>query len=563
MKNIKLSLGALALVTLTVLASCQPVTEKAGVILSLQGSNGARDYTANELFARYSGNATGVARYYEAAIELVIRNEMKLEANASVLAEIMIKAENRVEGVKESARSAAETNRTSYDNELESKLDSFNVEDLEELKDYFAYQLMKEEVEDQFYKNNKRELLVGADDYVGYLDTRLPYHVKHILVNVSASSNSFYNGEIAEADAKKLNSVINRLAVQQRGETFGDIARQSSDDPVSASNFGDLGIMSLATSFVNEFKLGVYSYESMFNTLTDNEASKLNIPEYAYDLIQDELGLGEMPFGAFTLLDTVANVTRDSQGNQVNNGSALYFPRNIYFNRYINLRNISVIIPEDIDGNVISTTGLPGFRAVPELNNKVVLTDEVGRPILAVRGGSGSGGGGYQGMHFIVVERSPLLETVEGVSLENYYTTEIPGTTAFPKNSGVELKTFVNFKRTTTRIYKERSETLNGEIKTFDKLLNGRILEKLLASQDVSFNDEALQEAVEYYIYVTRRNNTFNDDLSYQQSWENYTNTLEYQEYERGRLISDLCAEEFSNASTSVEFDLEGACYVK
>jgi hypothetical protein len=125
------------------------------------------------------------------------------------------------------------------------------------------------------------------------------------------------------------------------------------------------------------------------------------------------------------------------------------------------------------------------------------------------------------------------------------------------------LKTFVNFKNATTRIYKERAETLNGEIKTFDKLLNARILEKLLASQNVSFNDEDLQEAVEYYIYVTRRNNTFNDNLSYQQSWENYLNTLEFQLYQRQRLISNVCAEEFLNANTSVEFEVGGTCYVK
>jgi hypothetical protein len=147
MKNFKFSIGALALVSLTVLASCQPVTEKTGVVLTLTGNSEPIEYTADDLFDRYSGNATGVARYYEAAIEIVIRNEMTLEENASVLAEIMTKAENRVEGVKESARSAAETNRTSYDSELETKLNSFNVENLEELKDYFAYQLMKEEVE--------------------------------------------------------------------------------------------------------------------------------------------------------------------------------------------------------------------------------------------------------------------------------------------------------------------------------------------------------------------------------------------------------------------------------
>jgi hypothetical protein len=82
MKNFKFSIGALALVSLTVLASCQPVTEKTGVVLTLTGNSEPIEYTADDLFDRYSGNATGVARYYEAAIEIVIRNEMTLDENA-------------------------------------------------------------------------------------------------------------------------------------------------------------------------------------------------------------------------------------------------------------------------------------------------------------------------------------------------------------------------------------------------------------------------------------------------------------------------------------------------
>lgn len=563
MNYLKTTLGALALVSLTVLASCDSVTAQEGVVLTVKGSTETLEYTAEDLFSQYKGNATGVARFYEAAIELVIRNEMNQEANADTLAEIMTKAENRVDGVKESAQSAADTNRTNYDDELQNKLDSYNVEDLTELKDYFAYQLMKEEVEEQFYEDNKVELLVGAEDYTGYLDTRLPYHVKHILVNVTAGANAYYDGQISADNARKLASVIDRLALQQNGETFGDIARDASDDSVSAANFGDLGIMSLSTSFVNEFKLGVYSYEALFSQNADIVANKekLNVPTASAEAIGDEIGLTEIPYGAVAALKDYAELTKDELGNLVNDGDTLYYPRNIVFNRYFNRHNVSVVVPEDLDGNPIAEAG-QGFIAVPELNNKVVLTDELGRVILVVRGGT-SGGSGYQGIHFIVVERSALVDEVNGVSLENYYTTEIPGTADFPKIGNVEMRTFVNFKDATTRIYNERATTISNEVKTFDKMYQARILEKLMAAQSVTFVDENLQEAVLTYIQVTRESNAFNDGLSYRESWDAYTNALEFQERERLRLIPMVCAEDFSEFLASVEYAEGGLCYVQ
>jgi parvulin-like peptidyl-prolyl isomerase len=565
MNRTKLTIATLALVSLVSLSACNnPVTNNdEGLIITIKGANGTDiGYSADDLFEQYRGNQTGVARFVDAITEVVIRNEINQTdaASTALRNEILAKAENRVDGVKEQARSNADSNGSNYNTELDTLLESYNVEDLEELKDYFAYELMKEEVEDRYYQDNKESFLLGDEYGPGYLDYRMPYHVKHILVKVSASGGDLYNGRISETEAKKLYAVGNRLALQQNNETFGEIAREMSEDTGSAANFGDLGIMSKATSFVNEFKLGVYAFDSVFNETTEvvNNADKLGVPEFASEFFSN-LGLGEIPFYAFDLLNQWANITKDVDGNPVNDNNPLYYPRNVVFNEYFNRHNISVITPTGIDGDY----DLPGFRAVPELDNQEVLTDENGRVILAVRAGTGSGEGGYQGVHFIVVERSALIETLNGVSLEDYYTTEIPGTSAFPKNGdGEDLVTFVNYKVTTTANYKERAETVSTEIRNFDRHLSFRMIEQLMDEQAVDFNDETLEQAVLNYFEVTRSSSAFDEALQQENTWNSYIEYLEYQEFQRERLVDLDCAFDYQNPNAT-SFDIGGACYVK
>jgi parvulin-like peptidyl-prolyl isomerase len=564
MNRTKLTVATLALVSLVSLSACNnPVTNNdEGSIITIKGADGANiSYSADDLFNQYRGNQTGVSRFVDAITEVVIRNQINQEdaATTALRNEILAKAENRVDGVKEQARSNADANGTNYNTELDTLITSYNVEDLEELKDFFAYELMKEEVEDRYYQDNKENFLLGDDFGPGYLDYRMPYHVKHILVKVSANGADLYNGRITENEAKKLFAVGNRLARQQNNETFGEIAREMSEDTGSAANFGDLGIMSKATGFVNEFKLGVYAYDSVFNQNTEvqQNAAKLGVPDFAFDFFED-LGLGEIPFGAFDLLNQWANVTKDVNGNPVNNNDPLYYPRNVVFNEFFNRHNVSVITPESLDG----VSNLPGFKAVPELNNKVVLTDENGRVILAVRAGTGTGDGGYQGIHFIVVERSALIDIVNGVSLEDYYTTEIPGTSAFPKVNGSDALTFVNYKVTTTANYKQRAETVSTEIRNFDRHLSFRMIEQLIDEQEVTFIDVDLEAAILNYFNVTRESSTFDENLQQENTWNNYVEYLEYQAFQRGRLIAIDCAFEYQDPTSDL-FNIGGVCYVK
>ncbi|MEN9819322.1 MAG: hypothetical protein RL379_100 [Bacillota bacterium] len=564
MNRTKFAIASFALATLVTLSACSnPVTENTdGFLITMKDKDGnATGYTADQLFGNYRDNEFGVSKFVEAVTELVIRNQINQEdaESQALKAEILRKADISVDGVKETARNNASTNGTNYNDELNTLLESYNVEDLEELKDYFAYRTMKQEVEDRYFDNNLSSFVTGNEFGPGYLNERLPYHVKHILVKVSAAGADLYNGRITEAESKKLFAVANRLAIQRNGETFGEVAREMSEDG-SKEQFGDLGIMSKATSFVNEFKLGIYAYDAVFNQNAEvvEKSEELNVPQTAIDYFE-ELGLGTIPFHAFVSLDQFANVTKDINGNPVNNNDTLYYPRNVIFNQYFNRHNISVVTPESLGGGDYI---YEGFRNVPELNNQRVLTDENGKVILVVRAGTGSGDSGYQGIHFIVVERSALIDIQNGVSLEQYYTTEIPGTPNYPTSNGQDLVTFVNFNVTTTANYKTRSETVTNEIRNFDRFFNFRMLEQLIAEQEVTFIDEDLESAVLNYMDVTRRSSTFDQNLQEINTWNTYIEFLEYQAFQRQRLIDTDCAYAYQTNDEGL-FNQGGVCYVQ
>ena len=563
MNRTKFAIASFALATLVTLSACSnPVTENSdGYLITMKDKDGnSTGYTADQLFGNYRDNEFGVSKFVESVTELVIRNQInQADAETEALkAEILRKADISVDGVKETARNNASTNGTNYNDELNTLLESYNVEDLEELKDYFAYRTMKQEVEDRYFDDNLSSFVIGDAFGPGYLNERLPYHVKHILVKVSAAGSDLYNGRITEAEAKKLYAVANRLAIQRNGETFGEVAREMSEDG-SKEQFGDLGIMSKATSFVNEFKLGIYAYDSVFNQNAEvvEKRDQLNVPETALEYF-DDLGLATIPFHAFVSLDQYANVTKDINGNPVNNNDTLYYPRNIIFNEYFNRHNIAVVTPESLGGGDFN---YDGFRTVPELNNQRVLTDENGKVILVVRAGTGSGDSGYQGIHFIVVERSALVETQNGVSLEDYYTTEIPGTPNYPSANGEDLVTFVNFNVTTTANYKTRAETVTNEIRNFDRFFNFRMLEQLIAEQEVTFVDEDLEDAVLNYMDVTRRSSTFDQNLQEINTWNTYIEFLQYQAFQRQRLIDTDCA--YAYLDNAGLFNQGGVCYVQ
>lgn len=620
MKKSKLTLSIMAsLLTTMSLAGCSEAVTKGkdGYILTLTNSSGAVvNVTADELFDSYYNDVSGVKNMFDVVYELYVRNHWNDPALKAKLKEIQSTAKIKVKNDKDTANDNTSSTK-SYEEALQEILDEKGVENLKELYSKYEYELMKEKYEEDFYKNRLLDLrdgfTFGQTTKAGYLKEKIPYHVKHILVNVDADGSALYNGEISQANAKKLSSVVKIIAentgTEESAYSFGQLALEQSDDTTSAATYGDLGVMDKDTSFINEFKLGIYAFDAIHNKETVDNKDLIDIPEEQEEFFKTDTDavIGQIPYDVFVELGRVAEMEKDSNGWEVNSGKAFFFPRNIYFNKYLNNHRVSVIVPNNLptadqlyqpDATTGKATGteayvgeanatyaaLPGFQAkgsklqnINWINNTdgKVLCDETGNVILVVRGG----GSNYQGVHFIAVERSALQETVtkivdgneETISLSEYYTPyyeaqkNLPEGVSFPTYSNGQPKdVFVNKFNSKTTDQKARAEKIEGYIKNYDSNMSTYIYE-LLAEQDLQFHGEEgvkIQNAIDAYIKSVRENSDFNALQTWEQTWKEYMEYIQNQTAQRSKdkLLSATCAVDFEGSHDSSAWKKGGMC---
>ena len=107
-----------------------------------------------------------------------------------------------------------------------------------------------------------------------------------------------------------------------------------------------------------------------------------------------------------------------------------------------------------------------------------VLVDETGRPILVTRSGSGSGDSdsGYQGIFFIIAQRSPFVKSSDQsvsdllTSLDAYWTMDVPASNADVS----KMNTYVTYIKGTNEDYEKRAELIETNVKGFDSHMNFR-----------------------------------------------------------------------------------------
>ena len=631
MKKSKIGLGIVAaLASVTALASCSEVkatNSSEGYVLTYTNSSGQKiNYTAEELFGSYFDQTSSISSMFEKVYKLIVRNYFKVEdAGKNKYPDIERDAKNDVEGVKSTANKNAESNSTSYSEEFEKLLESYSCEDEAELLEHFIYEREKTEFEKQFYDEKTlfgektgieylRDAKLADNGYEGYLEKKLPYHVRHILVKFSGSSsnNSYWNDTIDDKDAKNLFTVASSLA---KGDLdFGQVAKNSSEfSDGSAANYGELDIVDKDTSYVNEFKLGMYAYENLYGTKKDaakNSEISMDLATtsaegfkykdikgskgldiaggyadavtYTRDATKKDLGgdaagsIATIPYGAFEAMNKWATTTNTTIGETVNEGNSAFYPRNVIYNKYLNRHNIAFITPNDIPANDNTLTDLTfdaanentvgtasatyaamaGFK---EFNGQKVLCTTTGNPILVVRAGTGD----YQGVHFIVIEKSAF-----DANLSNYYSVKYPGQTGYISDE----VTYVNFLNQGTAELKSRAETVSGKIKGFDssnlnKLIYASYKEKQMLSIGkftINGKEYDLGAQIDKWIEVSKTKAEFDAANSWEDTWESYINTLNQQKAERRKLVSEACAIGFTttNGSKSALWEEGGACYV-
>ncbi len=715
MKKSKLTLGIVtALVGVAGLTACNEVTYSDGVVLEYTDPTSQKtvQITAKDLFGTYY--STSVASTdFDRVYEILIRKHFE---SSSSISELKDQAQKDVQDIKDQAAKNANSNGTSYQEEFSKLLASNNCENVTELYEAKLYAAEKAAFEKEYEAAEMVEKMrdgdgiftksdkygIGSD---GYLVEQMPYTISHILVKFASASNGEHaQATISETESRKLGQVVELLAGADLSSPatkantrtdFGTIALQNSEDTGSAAKYGQLSVMDrdTADSFINEFKFGIYAYESIYNqvntsatanpyaaaenkhgnsgetyklldkikfsddaTYTDKSeaqtadevAAGLSEGEHYIANYFEDTGaqIGRIPYGAAVALakDSVSKNDFEIDGEagkkmnwQVNNGSATYYPRNILFNKYFNNHKVAVIVPNEIPYNDstisdLSTAddyttenfvgkikdeykALPGFsRDTTTLlpssvlgQDSNVLTTERGQIVLAVRGGSS---GSYEGIHFMVIDRSALEEivtinddysttlssmtlaeynastektTTNTNSLSEFYTVYRPTEANFPTytSGGVtnDKTTYINQLHTTNTAYKENVETLTGKIKAYNSNKETYLFQRLVEEEKITFanNDiaKSAEEQIQTWISSKRTKSAIDSRESFDDTWATYIEYLTAQDAARSlnkdgsqRLISETCAIGYNKKSSdpndpSALWQTGGACYAK
>lgn len=610
MKKSKLAIGLLtAVMCCGALASCDnyPVKySKDGVILRYKdkASDEWVSIKADELLVDYYDDSSKYQSIFDAIYSIVVRNYFNSKDPADYngvdspfkqMDQIKIDAQADVDAAKRTAQKNADNNNTKYKDEWDTILQSKGVENEDELYNSFILERQKTTFEKNFKDEHIETIKTGDSSVVvkpaltgsdpskdikvlnGYFDDMLPYHISHILVKLDDSANTNYsNGTISEDNIENIYNLVDEL---KGGESsFESLAKRFSTDPGSSSKWGDLGIVDYSTGFIDEFLLGLYTYENLLAPQaiqTKVHASKVNLPgntaaEYTalsneanFDLeynstddsykAADTLAIPSIELSTIKELYDVKDVTKVDK-KAVLDDNANFYPRNIIYNKYINKHTVSLIT----DDSAIEATDsmLTGFKSM-EINGvtKKVLsvkTNGEWSPILVARGESG----GTNGLFFIVVNRSPFVETQNGSTLTEYYTTYNPNDPSYPKDAqGNKKVTYINYANpniSNDSKDRERAESLKTSIQSYN---SDRITKYLYTkySKDIEICDAKLREALNKWIYRSLEKNNMDEEENWENKWSSYLDTLRKQNQERSKLVSEVCKINFNNANKDEE----------
>ena len=500
-KSICLAIAALSAVSLS---GCSSVTSNSeGYILTYTYNGKELSISTREIIDRYLNENRNdhAAAFYNALNEVVIRRAFEEDGP---LASFKSTVDNNATNDVNYAKDQADEDGTSWSDYLDGQITDDSLTTEEKEQEFFLqkqYERMQTTVEEQYFENfsdyqkdsndstadlqDEYNLLYGTN---GYIQNKVPYHIRHILVQVDASQDYGYSrGHISSDDAHQIYQVVTALA---NGTSFADTANLYTNDPGNEdSSTGTLNggeyIMDSSTSFVNEFKLGIYTYDLL---LSDNgyesdtnyktKLDNLHIPGSVKDTLTD-FGVSWIPYDIILELERVKDQTT-ANGVTVNDNDEDYYPRNIYFNKYFQNRNVAFITDEalltdnqlgytndyssfagdnwttvgmdkrndKVSGNTVYsdvneeghyiTSGVQSTNLDNEQKDnfqeitingvtKNVLCDQNGNPIMVVRNQESS-----SGIHFIVIERSAFdttgatQEEPYKATIEEYYAPVTP-----------------------------------------------------------------------------------------------------------------------------------------
>ena len=661
-RSLSLAMSILAIASLTACNDDYNYPDakwKEGIIVNVDG----KDYKYDEIYQLFDNSKGSAQAYFNVAKNILA--QLVTPKTDTMLSNV----DTKINDLKNTWKTNARTNNTSYKEEQEKTFDSENVEDLDELREKYISQQQVEKNSQDFYEINANGVTDPSYTYYiseqmtkDYVTNQAPYHVSHVLVKVDASSDGegYWNGKITADNAKKIGNAVRMLA---SSDSFGSVAQLVSEDEGSAKMYGELvttteGSQSVAmektTSYINEFKLGLYAYEAYLNPKTKaaevNTAvrASLRVPGQAADsssfdykndtavseLITDGTLVGKngafgIPLSKAITLGYVADVEKNIvDGSKVDYASETQYPRNILFNNYFNYHGVNFLYDDSdtyeaeflkdaievgahSDKTILTLNDvkdkLPSkyaeyeyvkgqlskidagkFKTVEGISDnlynydfdaftkKSVLTkiptskkilvekDTDTNPVIIVRGGSS----GYQGIHFIVVNNDPF---VNSQNTYQYYRTNIPDASADPASAksadystNPSLINYVKADINSNTTYNARRDAVVAAVKASDSNIDFRLYEENIKKFGADKFNELLGDyagIINKYIEITKESSELGKNSSLDESWETYIQTLALQEEITPRgLVPEVCVSAFEGGNY---LTLEGICHVE
>lgn len=661
-RSLSLAMSILAIASLTACDDDYNYPDakwKEGIIVNVDG----KDYKYDEIYQLFDNSKGSAQAYFNVAKNILA--QLVTPKTDTMLSNV----DTKINDLKNTWKTNARTNNTSYKEEQEKTFDSENVEDLDELREKYISQQQVEKNSQDFYEINANGVTDPSYTYYiseqmtkDYVTNQAPYHVSHVLVKVDASSDGegYWNGKITADNAKKIGNAVRMLA---SSDSFGSVAQLVSEDEGSAKMYGELvttteGSQSVAmektTSYINEFKLGLYAYEAYLNPKTKaaevNTAvrASLRVPgqaaasssfDYKNDTAVSELitdgtlvgknGAFGIPLSKAITLGYVADVEKNIvDGSKVDYASETQYPRNILFNNYFNYHGVNFLYDDSdtyeaeflkdaievgahSDKTILTLNDvkdkLPSkyaeyeyvkgqlskidagkFKTVEGISDnlynydfdaftkKSVLTkiptskkilvekDTDTNPVIIVRGGSS----GYQGIHFIVVNNDPF---VNSQNTYQYYRTNIPDASADPASAksadystNPSLINYVKADINSNTTYNARRDAVVAAVKASDSNIDFRLYEENIKKFGADKFNELLGDyagIINKYIEITKESSELGKNSSLDESWETYIQTLALQEEITPRgLVPEVCVSAFEGGNY---LTLEGICHVE
>ena len=661
-RSLSLAMSILAIASLTACDDDYNYPDakwKEGIIVNVDG----KDYKYDEIYQLFDNSKGSAQAYFNVAKNILA--QLVTPKTDTMLSNV----DTKINDLKNTWKTNARTNNTSYKEEQEKTFDSENVEDLDELREKYISQQQVEKNSQDFYEINANGVTDPSYTYYiseqmtkDYVTNQAPYHVSHVLVKVDASSDGegYWNGKITADNAKKIGNAVRMLA---SSDSFGSVAQLVSEDEGSAKMYGELvttteGSQSVAmektTSYINEFKLGLYAYEAYLNPKTKaaevNTAvrASLRVPgqaaasssfDYENDTAVSELitdgtlvgknGAFGIPLSKAITLGYIADVEKNIvDGSKVDYASETQYPRNILFNNYFNYHGVNFLYDDSdtyeaeflkdaievgahSDKTILTLNDvkdkLPSkyaeyeyvkgqlskidagkFKTVEGISDnlynydfdaftkKSVLTkiptskrilvekDTDTNPVIIVRGGSS----GYQGIHFIVVNNDPF---VNSQNTYQYYRTNIPDASADPASAksadystNPSLINYVKADINSNTTYNARRDAVVAAVKASDSNIDFRLYEENIKKFGADKFNELLGDyagIINKYIEITKESSELGKNSSLDESWETYIQTLALQEEITPRgLVPEVCVSAFEGGNY---LTLEGICHVE